>query len=434
MTDPPERIGKYEILGIAGKGGMGVVYIAHDPVIDRRVAIKIRNKSIIDSDTQPLRAQQKLFFNEAQAAGALDHPNILKIYDAGDTEDQFYIVMEYVEHANTLLSYCQPDQLLPIETVVRLMRQCADALNYAHQRGVTHCDIKPANIMLAEKLEVKICDFGIAKRSQANVTQVLGWFGSPNYMSPEQARDDPITGQSDLFSLGVVMYELLTGKQPFAANTISALINNLLYKDPQPVEELCPEVPKGLAAVVRRMLEKNLVDRYQSGAEIVKDLDRVLDELAYCGVELTEDQKLHAVKDLKFFRDFSPAEILEVIKAGTWERYATGQYVIHEGTVENAFYILASGEASVRRSNKEIATLSEGECIGEMGYLLEGKRSASIVATEEVTVMKIASGVREWASLPVQIRLNKVFQQTLIERLTESSKRLAKAISSVPGP
>src|SRR5918996_2362863 len=130
MTDLPDKIGKYKILGIAGRGGMGVVYIAYDPVIDRKVAIKIRNRNTGSSDTQPLRAQQKLFFNEAQAAGALDHPNILKIYDAGDTEGQFYIIMEYIEHATTLLAHCQPDKLLPIETVVRLLRQCADALNY----------------------------------------------------------------------------------------------------------------------------------------------------------------------------------------------------------------------------------------------------------------------------------------------------------------
>lgn len=429
MTDLPERIGKHEILGIAGKGGMGVVYIAYDPVIDRKVAIKIRNRITNNSYTQPLRVQQKLFFNEAQAAGALDHPNILKIYEAGDPEGQFYIVMEYVEHATTLLSYCQPDKLLPIETVVRLMRQCADALNYAHQRGITHCDIKPANLILTETGEVKICDFGIAKRSYANVTQVLGWFGSPNYMSPEQARDERITGQSDLFSLGVVMYELLTGRQPFAANNISALINNLLHKAPKPVEELCPEVPRSLAAVLGRMLEKNLLNRYQSGAEVVKDLDKVLDELAYSQVELTEDQKLEAVKDLKFFEDFSQTELLEVIKASTWERYSTGQCVILEGAVENAFYILVSGEASVKRANKEIATVSEGECLGEMGYLSEGKRTASIVTTDEVTVMKIASSLREWASLPVQIRINKAFQQTLIERLTESNRRLAKVIS-----
>ena len=433
-TDLPDKIGKYEILGIAGKGGMGLVYSAYDPVIDRKVAIKIRNRNTtnntVSTEARSLKAEQKLFLNEAQAAGALDHPNILKIYDAGEIEGQFYIVMEYIERADTLVSYCKRDNLPPIKTVVRLMRQCADALNYAHEKGITHCDIKPANLMLTERGEIKICDFGIAKRTQTDVTQVLGWFGSPNYMSPEQARDDRITGQSDLFSLGVVMYELLTGKQPFAANNTSALINNLLHKDPRSLEELCPEAPQSLVAVIKRMLKKNLLERYKTGAELVKDLDRVLDELAYSEVELPEEQKLRAVKDLKFFRDLSEAEIREVIKASVWEHYSANQWVIREGTLENSFYIIVSGEVSVKRTNKEINTLPEGECIGEMGYLGECKRTASVVTADEVTVMKIALPLREWASFPLQVRLNKVFQQTLIERLAETSKYLSKAVSA----
>jgi eukaryotic-like serine/threonine-protein kinase len=434
-TDLPDKIGKYEILGIAGKGGMGLVYSAYDPVIDRKVAIKIRNRNTtnntVSTEARSLKAEQKLFLNEAQAAGALDHPNILKIYDAGEIEGQFYIVMEYIERADTLVSYCKGDNLPPIKTVVRLMRQCADALNYAHEKGITHCDIKPANLMLTdERGDIKICDFGIAKRTQTDVTQVLGWFGSPNYMSPEQARDDRITGQSDLFSLGVVMYELLTGKQPFAANNISALINNLLHKDPRSLEELCPEAPQSLVAVIKRMLKKNLLERYKTGAELVKDLDRVLDELAYSEVALPEEQKLRAVKDLKFFRDLSEAEIREVIKASVWEHYSANQWVIREGTLENSFYIIVSGEVSVKRTNREINTLSEGECIGEMGYLGEGKRTASVVTADEVTVMKIALPLREWASFPLQVRLNKVFQQTLIERLAETSKYLSKAVSA----
>jgi serine/threonine-protein kinase len=186
---------------------MGAVYIAHDPVVDRKVAIKV---AMINADDigGNLRTVRQLLFNEAQAAGALVHPHILTVYDAGDADGQFYIAMEYVEGAKTLRSYTRPDRLPPVETVLRLMGQCADALDYAHGRGVTHRDIKPANIMLTNKGDVKICDFGIAQRTHAELTQVLGWFGSPLYMAPEQARDGPVTSQSDLFSLGVVIYEL----------------------------------------------------------------------------------------------------------------------------------------------------------------------------------------------------------------------------------
>lgn len=427
MSELPERIGKYKILGLAGKGAMGAVYIAHDPVVDRKVAVKVATINEEDMGGN-LRTVRQLFFNEAQAAGALDHPHILTIYDAGDADGQFYIAMEYVEGAKTLRNYTRPDRLPPVETVLRLMGQCADALDYAHGRGVTHRDIKPANIMLTNKGEVKICDFGIAQRTHTELTQVLGWFGSPLYMSPEQARDGPVTPQSDLFSLGVVMYELLTGKPPFAAKDIAGVVNNVLHKEPEPVTALRPELPKRLDAVLRRALAKEPAERYASGAEMAAELGQVLDEPHRPNLALTEEQKLSILRALECFQDFSEPEVREVLKAGTWEHYRRGDSIIGEGTPGDCFYILVSGEVSVRRAEKELNSLAEGECFGEMGYLSGTRRFASIVALRSVTALKITGALRRWASLPVQMRLTRLFQQTLIRRLADTSKRLLQAL------
>jgi serine/threonine protein kinase len=424
-TDYPPKIGKYDISGIAGKGAMGVVYVGHDPFVDRKVAIKVSTQDGGDDGSEMSAKARKMFFNEARAAGALDHPNILRVYEAGDADGQPYIVMEYVEHADTLRSYCKPETLLPIKTVVEYVKQCALALDYAHKHGITHRDIKPANLMLTDSGVVKIVDFGIAQRTKADQTQIMGWFGSPLYMSPEQAADEGITYLSDLFSLGVVTYELLTGTTPFAAKGISGLINNVLNKDPEPLTALRPEIPESLWLVVKRCLAKRPAERYQSGAEIAAALDEVLDDLYNPLLGLSDEQKLAMAKSLAFFTDFSDAEVREMIKASTWLNYRAGTRIIEEGAQEQSFFIILSGDVSVTRAGKEIAILSEGACFGEMAYLTDGKRSASVSASGAVAVMKIATPLRQWASLPLQMRLNRVFQRILIERLAATSRSLA---------
>ena len=213
----PERIGKYEITGVAGRGAMGVVYIGYDPIVDRKVAIKVAYPA--EDDDNQARVAKKMFLNEAQTAGSLDHPYILKVYDAGEFDGALCMVMEYIEGADTLKSFCEPKRLLPIDTVVTYMRQCAEALEYAHRHGIVHRDIKPANLMLNKEGKIKIGDFGIARRTQTDQTQVLGWFGSPMYMSPEQARDEELTGQSDLWRprhLGPDQQGAARGSHPLA--------------------------------------------------------------------------------------------------------------------------------------------------------------------------------------------------------------------------
>ncbi len=422
----PEEIGKYKVTGLAGKGAMGVVYVGHDPFIDRVVAIKVN--TLTGGGDSDLSAQQsrKLFFNEAQAAGALDHPHILKIYDAGDSDGQLYIVMEFVEKADTLKSFIHKNRLMPIERVVRCVIQCAEALHYAHQHGITHRDIKPANLLLNTKGDIKVADFGIALRTKTDQTQVMGWFGSPMYMSPEQARDEPLNHLSDLFSLGVVLYELLTGQHPFFAKGISGLVENVLKRDPPPLAGIRPEIPAALAAIVVKSLAKDKAKRYQSGGEMAAVLRLALEDLSNPLAMMSPEEQVNLLKKLKFFDGFGEGEVREFLKIGTWQRYAANQVITEENTEDKALFVIVAGEVSVRRTQKEIASLTAGECFGELAYLGQGPRSASVVALVPTTLLKIATSLTEWASLPMQLRLNKRFQQILMDRLVATSKLAAK--------
>ncbi|MGH8584099.1 MAG: serine/threonine-protein kinase [Gammaproteobacteria bacterium] len=422
--DLPKKIGKYRIAGFAGRGAMGVVYVAYDPFVDRKAAIKVRVFEHSDDELSMQQAQRR-FFNEARSAGGLDHPNIVKVYDAGIADGQCFIVMEYVENADSLRSYTRRQRLLPIDKVVKLMRQCADALSYAHDRGVTHRDIKPANIMLTPSQDAKIVDFGIAQRVEADQTVLQGAFGSPRYLSPEQARDEKVTGQSDIYSLGVVFYELLAGEPPFAMNAIPALISAILKEEPKPIESLRPEVSPLLSRIVHRCLHKDRSKRYASGADMVADVDRLLEEASSPRIELSHDEKLRKARGLRFFATLSDAELAEVVKVSQWETHPEAACIVKEGAHEASFYVLVSGEVSLQIARQALVSLQAGDCFGETGYLSEGRQLGSIVATEPILVMKVEAPLRDWASLALQMRLTQVFQQVLIERLTRLAKRLA---------
>ena len=424
MSDLPDKIGKYEISKRLGHGAMGVVYLGHDPFSDADVAVKVC--PVEDDKTQASRVARKLFFNEAHTAGSLDHPNILRVLDAGVHEGQPYIVMEYVEGAETLKPHVDPDNLLRLERVVEIIYHGAKALDYAHRRGVVHRDIKPTNLMLAGDGRVKIGDFGIAHYAASELTQVMGSFGSPRYMSPEQARDEEVNHQSDLFSLGVVLYELLSGRAPFAAKGISQLIHKILNEDPKPLSEHRGDLPEGLERIVRRALQKERPPRYQSGQEMASDLASVFDGLGTSEDPIGPEQRLATVRELHFFNEFSDDELEEVLRATAWEHHAGDEEIISEGHLEHSFYILVEGEVDVMKGERRISTLARGDCFGEMGYLSKTRRTASIFTLDEVTLLRINSSLMEQASMTCQLRFTQVFLHTLIERLARTSDKLAR--------
>jgi eukaryotic-like serine/threonine-protein kinase len=421
----PKQIGRYEIRGLAGSGAMGRVYIGHDPVVDRRVAVKV---CTVDASygNRTMHLAKRMFVNEARAAGALDHPNILRVYDAGELSGEPYIVMEYVDGGASLEPYCKAGNLLPTETAIDYVRQCAEALDYAHQRGVTHRDIKPANIMLTGDDEVKIVDFGIAQRVQTDHTQILGAMGSPRYMSPEQVHDEDLTGQTDLYSLGVVLYELLTGEPMYSAKSLPGLMQCILSDSPPRLADKRPDLPAALDAVLARVLAKKPQERYQTGCELAEELAGAFAAPAANALPGTDEERFAALRPLQFFKEFTDNQLQDVIQAVAWRSFEPGACVIRESEDSQGFFVLVSGEVHVTKGGARIATICAGECLGEMGYLSGAPRMASAEAVGPLVLLVFDKNVSEWASMAVQMRFQKVFQRTLIERLTRAAEQMAR--------
>jgi serine/threonine-protein kinase len=222
-------------------------------------------------DEAQIAEVKKRFFREAEAAGKLSHPNIVTIYDVGEDYDLAYMAMELLDGAD-LAQYCQKENILPIHDVMKIISSVANALDYAHSNGVVHRDIKPANIMILKNGEVKVTDFGIARVMTSSKTQTGVVLGTPSYMSPEQIAGQKVDGRSDLFSLGVVFYELLTGERPFQGDSIATLMFNITASSPAPIKDLAPNIPQPCINIIEKLLIKDRELRYQQGKELVREL------------------------------------------------------------------------------------------------------------------------------------------------------------------
>jgi len=264
------KAGRYELREELGRGAMGVVYRAHDPVIGRDVAVKTMHLS--EAGTGMSREELVgRFQTEARAAGLLTHPNIVVVFDAGEEEGIFYITMELVE-GRSLQTMLDARQVFSLPRTMKLMEQVCSALDFAHQRNVVHRDIKPANLMLTADETVKITDFGTAKILQIGTAQTSHVMGTPSYMSPEQVKGKPVDGRSDIFSLGVILYELMTGEKPFPGQNITTVIYKIINEDPISPRSLDSSIHPGLSAVITRALAKEPSARFQTCQELLDAL------------------------------------------------------------------------------------------------------------------------------------------------------------------
>lgn len=418
-TDMPQKIGKYVIINEIGKGSTGTVYLSHDPYYRRDVAIKVYN---IEEDANPerARASRKMFFNEAHMVGMLQHPNIMPIYDAGQEDGSYYVVIEHIQGARTLATYCRPDNLLRVDDVVEIVYKCAKALHYAHGRGVIHRDIKPSNVMLTIDNDVRIIDFGIAIVNDSDVSRIEGIAGSPSYMSPEQVKAEELTPRSDLYSLGAVMYELLTGFRSLRADNLSQLLHQIVYATPPPIHIYRDDLPEQLEQVVAMTMQKDPDKRTASGAAMAADLTRVYQDLRQKYNSLDNQEHFDLLRTLTFFHEFSHAEIWEVLRASDWHEYRDDEDIVREGEIDDRFYIIVSGKVTVQANGSAIGTLANGECFGETSYVRGAKRQASIKADGPVTILRVSSTLMEQVSSSCQLLFNKVFLRSLITRLQGS--------------
>lgn len=269
MADALTKAGRYGVVSELGRGSMGVVYEGFDPVIGRRVAIKtMLTEGLTSQEFLEFKAR---FQREAQAAGILTHPNIVNVFDYGEDNGVLYLIMEYLE-GKSLEKMVEDQNILPIETIIPMYDQVCGALDHAHQHNIVHRDIKPANIMILDSGLVKVTDFGIAKMMSLGMTQAGQILGTPNYMSPEQVKGRQIDGRSDIFSLGVILYELVTGEKPFGGQNITTVIYKIINENPIPPRELDATIHPGLSYVICRALAKSPEERYQTCRELADGL------------------------------------------------------------------------------------------------------------------------------------------------------------------
>jgi eukaryotic-like serine/threonine-protein kinase len=423
------KLGKYEVIREIGRGSMGIVYQAYDPYIDRQVAVKVAMADALKERDSGERFR-KMFFNEAHTAGMLRHPNILDIFDAGVDEDKCYIVMELIEDGDTLRTFCRGDNLLPLNQVAELVFRCAKALDYAHRQGVIHRDIKPSNILLTKEMDVKIADFSIAhiNRTDMSQTMPMGFVGSPRYMSPEQIQEDMITHQTDIFSLGIVAYELLTGQHPFGGESFSNLVHRVINEEPTPLTAFRSDLPPILGRIVTKCLEKTTHRRYRMGIDLASDLSTAFTHLERPQEEIPARDKFEMVKLLDFFRGFLDTEIWEIIRASVWQDAAPGEIVIREGDIDDAFFIIIDGVVNVTKQDRLLSRLRNGDCFGEMGYLNKTRRTATVTADGPLSLMKVNATLIEQVTMECQLRFSRVFLRVLSERLAKTTELAVRGI------
>jgi serine/threonine protein kinase len=390
----PKTLGKYELREEPGRAAWRPS--TSDMTHLRTQVLQSRLQTLTLSKTARKGAQsRKLFFNEAKVAGMLKHSNIVEVRDAGVKDDACFILIEFIGGNRTLRDHTRPGTLLSPEKVVRIISKCAKALDHAHRAGVVHHDIKPRNILLTQDGDVKTGDFGTAQitRLDPTDTKVDGYLGSPLYMAPEQIGMGEVTNQSDIWSLCVVMYELLTGRHPFGANCLPSIIHLTTTQSYTPIHELRARAPKILAHVVDRMLIKDAAHRYETCLDVAGVLNLVFSQLNLSEKELSDRDQFNHIKGLTFFRNFTMSEIWEVVNANIWKDFYEGDEIIAEGEMDNSFYIIVTGRVAVNRGSAVMDTLNPGDCFDEMGFISNQKRAASILAMEDVSVVKVRTSL-----------------------------------------
>jgi tRNA A-37 threonylcarbamoyl transferase component Bud32 len=421
-----DHVANYPVVRKLGEGATSEVFLCQDPFRGREVALK---RIFPEALRDPVRGRlfRKLFFTEASLAGKLEHPHIAQIFDAGIGEDSGYIVMEYVP-GGTMERFCAPDSLLPVEQVLEIAFKCARALAFAHTRGVTHRDIKPGNILYAtDPTDVRIGDFGLAIHLGSETTQVTG-VGSPAYMSPEQIRDEVVDHRTDVYSLGVVMYQMLAGTLPYRGTNKFSIIFQITQYEPPPPSSHRRDVPASLDRIVRRAMQKDATQRYQSGDELAEDLIEALRAgLGERGSDqLGDADKFVALRSMRFFAFFADPELWEVIEISSWERVPAGSSMVREGDHGDFFCIVVQGEMRVTKNKKLLSVLGPGECFGEMAYLsLSGhERGATVTAARDALIMRVTVGELGKASADCRSKFDRAFIGILVERLNLANTRL----------
>ena len=421
-----KKLGKYELVKKLGAGASSTVYLGRDPFAQRDVAIKVAAPEVL-SDPKNGKLYTHLFLNEASLVGKLNHPHIVQIFDAVVAEKLCYIVMEYIA-GGTLENHARTGRLLPIDRVVELIFKCTRALEFAHRLGITHRDIKPANILLNGESDIKISDFGAAITNSHNDRTQISGIGSPAYMSPEQILELKLDHRTDIYSLGVVMFQLLTGRLPFEADNQFNMVYQIMHSEAPMPSSLRSGLPAVLDNIVSKAMARDREARYQTWEAFAQDLAQAVRrrQLKTPLGDFVDTEKYDVLRALPFFVDFSDVEIWEVVRFSHWRRVTPGTVIMHDGQPGESFCFLAEGQLKVSKGGKTLNVLTKGECFGEMAVISRHAplRSADITALSTADIITVRGEALQHASEACRMHFYQGFVQVLASRLALANRRL----------
>ena len=420
----PERIGSYEILAVLGRGASATIYLGRELFPAREVAIKVYDSHFLaEEDRKTFRS---LFLKETLLAKRLKHPGITQIYDAAADDDRAYIVMEYAKEGS-LDRCCTPDSLLEPQRVAELLEHCCDALSYAHANGVVHRDLKPANILMSESGDAKVADFGVAFSNLAFDSTNAMTVGSPAYMAPEQIEGSPASIQSDMYSLGIVMYKMLVGALPFPPDTPAALTTRILLGNLPAPSAARPGLAPAFDAIFKRATARAATARYVTWEDFAAELRAISRPQGDAG---NAAQRVATLRQLPFFRDFTAATLGEIAPMGRWFDLRAGSQLVGEDDPGYSFFVLVRGQMRVTRRGTLLAIHGAGECLAETAFLRRSaaQRFSTMTAGTDCTVIEFDPDVL-WLATPECTRdFQQAFLATMADRLVHAEGALAELL------
>jgi serine/threonine protein kinase len=422
---------RFELRKKLGRGTAGEVHLAYDTYLQREVALKLTRSSYLDNPQESVR-NRKMWLNETRLAGKLQHPFIVQIYEACSSDEFDYLVMEYVS-GGTLKQHTTFGNLLPISRLIDILYKVCNALDYSYKMGILHRDIKPSNVLLGDHGMVKVSDFGAAFLFNSDTTQV-DMVGTLPFMPPEQFKQGRPTMQSDVYAVGVMAYQLLTGHLPFTAQSYDEMIYQKLHEDALPLEKRRLDIPQALRFAVHRAMHRDREMRYSSWKAFCDDLAAALPGMETHDEQSFDSGHFDVLRNLAFFANFSDNEIWETVGISRWQESKAGDYIVREGEVGSSLYVMISGEAVVSKSEVELTRMHSGSCFGEIAYLDEARhvRLATVRAVTDMRMIMIEGESLQHASDGLQASFAKAFLNLMISRITDTDRRLMAVLLAQP--